>query len=60
LTRGVGGTGLGLYICRELARTMEGHVSVTSQEGKGSTFVVDLPLESLRATEERDAARQTA
>jgi two-component system, OmpR family, phosphate regulon sensor histidine kinase PhoR len=59
-SRGVGGTGLGLYICRELARTMEGHVSVTSQEGKGSTFVVDLPLEPLRAAEEPDAARQTA
>jgi PAS domain S-box-containing protein len=60
LTRGVGGTGLGLYICRELARRMEGHVSVTSQEGKGSTFVVDLPLEPLRAAEEPDAAKQMA
>ena len=44
LTRGVGGTGLGLYICRELVRRMEGRVSVSSMEGKGSTFVVDLPL----------------
>jgi PAS domain S-box-containing protein len=43
-TRGVGGTGLGLYICRELVRRMEGRVSVTSREGEGSTFVVDLPL----------------
>jgi len=60
LTRGVGGTGLGLYICRELARRMEGHVSVTSQEGKGSTFVVDLPLEPARQAEERGTARQTA
>lgn len=60
LTRGVGGTGLGLYICRELAHTMEGHVSVTSREGKGSRFVVDLPLEPLAAAEARDAAKQTA
>ena len=44
LSRGVGGTGLGLYICRELARRMEGRVSVTSQEGEGSTFVLDVPL----------------
>lgn len=44
LSRGVGGTGLGLYICRELARRMDGRVSVTSQEGKGSTFVLDVPL----------------
>jgi signal transduction histidine kinase len=43
-TRGVGGTGLGLYICRELVRRMEGRVTVRSQEGQGSTFIVDLPL----------------
>jgi two-component system, OmpR family, sensor histidine kinase SenX3 len=43
-TRGVGGTGLGLYICRELVRHMGGRVTVTSREGHGSTFVVDLPL----------------
>ena len=43
LTRGIGGTGLGLYICRELVRRMEGRLSVTSSEGHGSSFVVDLP-----------------
>src|SRR5262249_60417091 len=37
LSRGVRGTGLGLYICRELARRMQGHVSVESREGEGST-----------------------
>ena len=42
-SRGVGGTGLGLYISRELVRNMEGRLSVTSREGKGSTFVVELP-----------------
>jgi two-component system phosphate regulon sensor histidine kinase PhoR len=49
LTRGVGGTGLGLYICRELARRMDGRVSVSSREGEGSTFVVDLPLVAARS-----------
>jgi signal transduction histidine kinase len=44
LSRGVRGTGLGLYICRELARRMQGHVSVESREGAGSTFFVDLPV----------------
>ena len=51
LTRGVGGTGLGLYICRELVRRMEGRVSVSSKEGEGSTFVVDLPLLPARVHE---------
>ncbi len=57
LTRGVGGTGLGLYICRELVRRMEGRLSVTSEEGKGSTFSVDLPLAA--ANTEGAAVAQT-
>ena len=44
LTRGVGGTGLGLYISRELVRRMKGRVTVESREGEGSTFRVDLPV----------------
>jgi two-component system, OmpR family, phosphate regulon sensor histidine kinase PhoR len=44
LSRGVGGTGLGLYIARELLRLMDGRLSVESQEGSGATFIVDLPV----------------
>jgi signal transduction histidine kinase len=44
LTRGVGGTGLGLYITRELVRLMNGRVSVESKERAGSIFRVDLPV----------------
>jgi PAS domain S-box-containing protein len=44
LTRGVGGTGLGLYICRALVERMHGRISVTSEEGRGSTFGVELRL----------------
>jgi two-component system, OmpR family, phosphate regulon sensor histidine kinase PhoR len=54
-TRGVGGTGLGLYISRELVRRMEGRVWVTSREGQGSTFVVDLPLAPMRAPQPQPA-----
>jgi two-component system phosphate regulon sensor histidine kinase PhoR len=44
LTRGVGGTGLGLYICREVIRRMGGRIWVQSGEGSGSTFLFELPL----------------
>ena len=44
LTRGIGGTGLGLYITRELVRRMGGGVGVDSVEGVGSTFTVELPI----------------
>ena len=44
LARGVGGTGLGLFISRELVVQMNGSLSVESREGQGSTFMVDLPV----------------
>jgi signal transduction histidine kinase len=43
-TSHVGGTGLGLYLSRELARQHGGDIEVNSEAGAGSTFSLVLPL----------------
>lgn len=42
---GIRGTGLGLYLCRELVERHGGHISFQSEEQVGSTFSLTLPLE---------------
>ncbi len=44
-TRSYGGTGLGLAICRRLVELMGGRIEVSSREGEGTVFSLDLPLE---------------
>lgn len=43
-TRRYGGSGLGLSIARRLARLLGGELSLSSEQGKGSSFKADLPL----------------
>ncbi|GAJ23968.1 unnamed protein product [marine sediment metagenome] len=42
-TKGGKGTGLGLLVTRKLVEEHGGKIDVTSQSGKGSTFVIQLP-----------------
>lgn len=44
-TRQTGGTGLGLYIAQKLAKRIGAHISYTSRLGRGSVFILELPIE---------------
>jgi signal transduction histidine kinase len=46
LKRGVGGTGLGLYISRQYISQMGGRLWVDPSHGPGATFHIDLPSSS--------------
>lgn len=48
-TRKYGGAGLGLTICQNFCRMMDGRLSVESRFGEGSTFTVTLPAEITEA-----------
>lgn len=50
-----GGSGLGLAICQELAAAMDGRIGIESVPGKGTDFIVDLPLPAVAAPAQAQA-----
>ena len=57
MARGIGGTGLGLYISSELVLRLDGRIWVESSEGAGSTFHVELPAAASTARRRRAAVK---
>lgn len=60
-TREIGGTGLGLYLCRRLVEAIGGQIWVESTYQEGSTFFVKLPrIDAVAAHQEIEAAGEDA
>ena len=57
MSRGIRGIGLGLYLVRGFVTAMGGRIWVESEQGKGSTFVVELPASEAPAAVRASAAR---
>lgn len=55
LGRSSSGVGLGLALCKDLARAMGGDCTVASRPGEGATFELRLPIREVKANVQKDA-----
>lgn len=49
-----GGTGIGLYLCKQITEALGGNISFHSEEGSGTTFTVDFPSSEEEEEEESE------
>lgn len=57
-TRNIHGTGLGLCITKQLIEKMKGSITVSSEYGKGSCFIVEIPQEVVSMVETKELKKQ--
>ncbi len=52
ITRKYGGTGLGLYVCKQIVELMGGHIDIESESGKGTTFIFTVNMKTPGAADD--------
>ncbi|RME28536.1 MAG: sensor histidine kinase [Deltaproteobacteria bacterium] len=59
-TRSSGGTGLGLFICKQLVEALDGTISVRSTEGVGTSFTIRFPIVAVYDDAQTDGTPEKA
>jgi signal transduction histidine kinase len=54
----VRGTGLGLYICRQIIEAHKGQISLESTVGEGTTFYINLPCDQIKSGTKSESSKK--